>query len=120
MSLGTSWIMIMIRLDVRNHDSRRYSVDEYNETEIIISDTKEGLLARCYRLRESQKKFEPISVYDTGTKFVFCGPIEVVNNSTWRNADGTEEHWFEEGDALNETKVKEAIASGAVLHQILK
>lgn len=120
MTPTTSWMMIVIRLDVRNSDSRRYSSDEFNDIELITRDTKEELLAYCYGLHESNKRYEPSGSYDTGTRLNFYGPFEVMNNDHYTCQDGTVEQWFEDSQVLNEDKVKEAIASGAVLHQIMK
>lgn len=114
-------MMILVRVNVReSSDSRRYSHDEFDETECLTRDTKEELLAYCYGLREANKKLLPVSSYDSGTVLHFYGPFEVTNNASWQADDGRVEHWFEEHGCMDEKMVNESIDSGAVLHQILK
>lgn len=122
MTDNTSWMMVLVRVNVReSSDSRRHSHDEFDETEIVTRPTKEEVLAYCYGIREAQRKHIPISSYDSGSIIHFYGPFEVVNNASWTSEEtGLTEHWFEEYDVMDEKKVAEAIDSGAVLHQIMK
>lgn len=117
----TSWMMILIRVNVRECSDSRYTNHLYDDTEIITRDTKEELLAYCYGLREAYKKEIPVSAYDSGTLLNFFGPIEVVNNASWTSDEtGKIEHWFEEHSVTDEKLVNAAIDSGAVLHHLLK
>lgn len=121
MTITTSWMMILVRVNVReNSDSRYHSHHEFDETECITRDTKEELLAYCYGLREGYRKYVPASSYDSGQLLNFYGPFEVVNNGSWTSEAGVTEHWFEECGVMDEKNVNDSIDSGAVLHQLLK
>lgn len=122
MTQSTSWMMIVVRVSVReNYDSRRHSYDEFEETEIVTRDSKEELLAYCYGMREGNRKNIPVSAYDSGTILHFYGPIEVVNNASWTSEEtGLTEHWFDDHQVTDEKQVDEAIDSGSVLYHIMK
>lgn len=120
-SLPTVWIMIQINITcVENGDSRYQSYDVFSDAGIIQAETREEVLARAYGIREHNKKFEPNSLYDSGSLIQFVGPFEVPCNKSFTYDDGHIEHYFEEHELLDLSEVNQQINTAAVLYQLIK
>lgn len=118
----TSWIMIQIIINVREHsDSRYHSLHCFDDDVLIVeADTSEELLAKCYGIREGNKKHEPGGAYGSGQLYRFIGPFEVQHNSEYVDGKNNIETYFDGWRATDERVVKELIDRSAVLHQLLK
>lgn len=120
---GRPTVWIMIRIDIRrieNGDSRYGNHDIFDDVETIQADTRDEVLAIAYGQRETNKKFEPSGIYDTGMMYRFLGPFEVEHNSAQCLSSGEIDTYFEDYALMNERVVNESIDRAAVVYQLLK
>jgi hypothetical protein len=121
LKMPTVWIMIQINIQcVDSGDSRKVSREIFDDVEIIQANTRDEVLAQAYGIREHNKKYEPNSVYDSGSLIQFLGPFEVPCNETFISNEGQVEHYLNDLPLRDISEVNRSIDSALVLYQLIK